>query len=309
MMVAICRGREPQSVRLSEDTLLTFATVEAGEELIGTQDRFTGQLGKLEIQLRMGSAGDFTEQQYLKRLQAGVAQWSSTDIDIVKKSVAILHERMKKYCLPFPDQIHLIRVSAEVEQNAPHCRGASIVLPDSFFAKQDDATSILAHELFHVLSRFNPELRDRLYRIIHFERSNKICLPDTLQDQRLTNPDAPINEHVIQLMIDGNKTPAVPVLLIKTKEFRSGGLFANLDLKIMLLKNEEGEFVPKLVDGMPQLLHPREVPDYLNQIGRNTKYIIHPEETLADNFWMMLLGSDRIQDDWVIEEMRAVLSP
>ena len=39
---------------------------------------------------------------------------------------------------------------------------------------------------------------------------------------------------------------------------------------------------PVLATGEPVLLDPANVPDFHEQIGRNTKYIIHPEEVLAD---------------------------
>ena len=95
--------------------------------------------------------------------------------------------------------------------------------------------------------------------------------------------------------------------MARSPDFRPGGLFANLDFKLMVLEEQNGEYVARLEEGQPRLLAPDEVPDYLLKIGRNTGYIIHPEETLADNFWMMVLGSDRIQDTWVIDEMKTVL--
>ena len=308
LVVSVSSGLEPHSIRLNDQTLIKFVSVEEGQELIGATDDFTERLGDLEIQLRLESSEPVSKQEFLKRMRAEVVEWNSRDIEVVENSVETLRDRMQAYRLPFPEQIHLIRVSNRVEQNAPHCRRTSVVLPDAFFKKQKKNAQVLAHELFHVLSSQNPELRDRLYQIIHFERSNKISLPETLQDQRLTNPDAPVNEHVIHLMVDGNKTPAAPVILAKSKTFRPGGVFANMDFKIMLLERKNGDFVARFSEGQPQLLSPREVPDYLDQIGRNTGYIIHPEETLADNFWMMLLGSDRIQDPWVIEQMRSVLA-
>jgi len=37
--------------------------------------------------------------------------------------------------------------------------------------------------------------------------------------------------------------------------------------------------------------HPPEVvPEYLLRLGGNTGYIIHPEETMADNFALLVIG-------------------
>ena len=304
---ALCRGQESKSIRFDEKTTLTFASVEQAKEVIGTRDDFIERLGALEIQLRMNSADPVSKVDFLASLQAHVRQWGDDEVALVESAAKVVRERMQDYRLPLPEQILLIRVSAQVEGNAPHCRGAAIVLPDAFFARPKEAAGTLAHELFHVLSRHNPELRDRLYGIIHFERTNEVLLPDALQAQRVTNPDAPSNQHVIRLTVRGEKTPVVPVLLTKTKEFRPGGVFPNMDFKLMVLNEKDGKFTAKLVDGRPQLLSPREVPDYLRKIGRNTGYIIHPEEVLADNFSLMILGSDRTQDAWVIDEMKDIL--
>ncbi len=62
-----------------------------------------------------------------------------------------------------------------------------------------------------------------------------------------------------------------------------------------------------LVDGQPVLLDPQAVPGYHEQIGRNTKYIIHPEEVLADNFVFLINGRIDLPTQQVVEHMGEVL--
>ncbi len=305
--VSVGIAQETPAVHLSDNTLLTFEPAAQGKRLIAEQDNFIQRLGDLEMQIRLGSEKPVTKQAYVESLQAGVKDCQPDEITFVEQATQSVRERMQGYDLPFPKQIHLIRVSAAVEGNAPHCRGASIVLPDAFFANPDQAPRILAHELFHVLSSHNPKLRDKLYGIIHFRRTDEVKLPEELQPRRITNPDAASNKHVITLDIDGQATPVVPVLLTRSNEYRPGGLFANMDFKLMVLQQQDGKFTAKLEVGRPRLLSPREVPDYMQQIGHNTGYIIHPEEALADNFMLLLMGGDQIPDRWVIDEMKKVL--
>ena len=304
----ICDGQESPKVEINGNTSLVFTTIEQGRKLIGERDDYIKRLGELEIQLRLESKEPVTVQAFLEGMQSSVIEWKPDEVKLLTEATRTLREKMNAYRLPFPEQVYLIRVSGEGGLAAPHCRKASIILPDSFFDNPSQVSIILAHELFHVLSTHNPKLRDQLYRIIHFEPSNEIELPPALKPIRLTNPDAPTNEHVVHLTIDSDKVPVVPVVLAKSSEFRPGGLFANLDFKLMVLEKRGDRYVPKLDDGQPQLLRPNEAPDYMQKIGRNTGYIIHPEETLADNFWMMVLGSDRIRDAWVIDEMKKVLT-
>ena len=51
-------------------------------------------------------------------------------------------------------------------------------------------------------------------------------------------------------------------------------------------------------------MEPDTQPDYFRQIGRNTSYIIHPEEVLADNFSMMVLGRKEIPNPEIVEAIR-----
>ena len=119
---AFCSAQEPRSVRLDEKTTLTFASVEQGREVIGTRDGFIERLGELEIQLRMDSAIPVSKKDFLASLQAQVRQWGDDEGALVESAAKVVRERMQDYRLPLPGQILLIRVSAQVEGNAPHCR-------------------------------------------------------------------------------------------------------------------------------------------------------------------------------------------
>ena len=46
---------------------------------------------------------------------------------------------------------------------------------------------------------------------------------------------------------------------------------------------------------------------FFAQVGRNTNYIIHPEEILAENFVLALEGELEVKDEWVVERMTVVL--
>jgi hypothetical protein len=49
------------------------------------------------------------------------------------------------------------------------------------------------------------------------------------------------------------------------------------------------------------------VPGFAEQVGRNTTYIIHPEEILADNFVLLIDGRINLPTQRVVEEMGKVL--
>jgi hypothetical protein len=61
-----------------------------------------------------------------------------------------------------------------------------------------------------------------------------------------------------------------------------------------------------LANGEPRLYRVREVSGFFEQIGRNTRYIIHPEEIMADNFSLMLFGGT-LSNPEIVEALRALL--
>ena len=218
-----------------------------------------------------------------------------------------MHGDLAVYDLPFPEEILLVRATRKMEAGAPHCRGAGIVLPDGFFRQSSQMKTVLCHELFHVLSSHNPELRDKLYAVIGFLPCNEIELPDTLKRRRLTNPDAPILEHYIQLQLGDASKAVVPVTLTKSASYQGGGLFENLEFKLLEVEQVADRWRPAVDADGPRLISPQDVPDFARQIGRNTGYIIHPEETLADRFWMLVLKKPSVPDPWVLEQVDALL--
>ena len=57
----------------------------------------------------------------------------------------------------------------------------------------------------------------------------------------------------------------------------------------------------------PTLLDLDQVSGFYEQVGRNTDYIIHPEEILADNFKLLLVGKADVSSPDVLRRLRAVL--
>ncbi len=304
------QSTEPSTeLALIDGTTLCFVSAERGRELIAEEDDFIRYMQPLERQIRMASAKPVTKDEYLESLKAGVRQWTPDAMLAVSKSVQELREKFSAYKLPLPASINLIRVTADVEADAPHCRGASIVLPDRFFGEPETMSRTLAHELFHVMSSHNPEWRDRLYAIIGFIPCNEIEWPEQLHGRRLTNPDAPIHHHSIELAVAGRdeKAAFAPITMCKSDKYVGGGLFQNLDFKLLELERQAGKLVPKVSGGALQLMAPQQAADYMRQIGRNTGYIIHPEETLADNFTFLVFEASNVRDPWILEKMSELL--
>src|SRR5262249_25893817 len=163
--------------------------------------------------LRIRSSASPGEAEYLDYLKRQVRAWSATDIAQLKRSLDDVERQLPRLSTPLPQPILLIHTTDEVEEGAPHTRGTAIVLPDSTLRMPPDRLQhVLFHELFHILTRSDPDLRDRLYRLIGFSLcGRRLELPNELASRLVTNPDAPRSLHRIRVSIAGKPRFVVPL--------------------------------------------------------------------------------------------------
>ncbi|MBV9618322.1 MAG: hypothetical protein JO201_03840 [Verrucomicrobia bacterium] len=169
-------------------------------------------------------------------------------------------------------------------------------------ADEESLRKTIAHEIFHILSRNNPELRERLYRLIGFDACDEIGFPPEVESRKITNPDAPRNDHAIRVKANGREVSVVPILFSSAPNYdpvRGGEFFNYLQLA----------FVPVSKSPAPasQLLELQHLSGFVEQVGRNTNYIIHPEEILADNFALLRMGTRDVPSQEILEKIRRAL--
>jgi hypothetical protein len=59
--------------------------------------------------------------------------------------------------------------------------------------------------------------------------------------------------------------------------------------------------------GRRRLASPEEVSGFFEQDRHNTKYVIHPEEILADDFALVILDEQNVPSPEILEKMRRIL--
>jgi hypothetical protein len=312
--VAACRGHALASaaeLTLGEGSVIRFADVRQGVEALTTRDDYIRQLSPFDRQVRLQANRDVSEQEFLAFISRHVLPWQDQDIRKLTPLIEALSKKLVPWKLKLPSVVLLVKTSGREEAGAAYCRGAAVALPQNMVdGRMETLAKVLPHEVFHILSRHNPPLREALYQAIGFKACNEVPLPAPLADRKITNPDAPVNDHFITADLNGRAAELMPVLFSKTERYevqRGGTLFSYLDFKLMLLEAEGGVRRAAILDGKPVLLEPAAVPGFAEQVGRNTKYIIHPEEILADNFVFLLDGRINLPTPRVVESMGNVL--
>lgn len=298
-------------LRIGAATAVDFATVAEGRMVLGGVDDYVLRMGAFDRMLRLKTGETVTQQRFLEHAQDNVLPWNATEKLRLEALVADLGERMRDLNPPLPARVLLVKTTGREEEGVAHTRANAIMLSlESLAAPDAGLAALLAHEFFHLMTRHDPDFRARAYRSIGFELCPEVALPEKLARLRITNPDAPRHDAYIEVTAQGAAVPVLPVLLSRAETFDAaiGRDIADYWLlKLMVLRRsaQPGRMEPWLRGGEPWLLSVPEVSGFFEQVGRNTAYIIHPEEMLADNFALMLSGQS-VDSPEILLRLRAV---
>jgi hypothetical protein len=241
------------------------------------------------------------------------SDWTKEDIQAVQASVEELRPLLRQFPVSLPSTIQVIKTTGAEEGNAAYTRGTAIVIPKAELGKgRNELEKLICHELFHILSRQNPDLRERLYEAIGFIHCDEIDFPRELVSRKITNPDAPRNDHFIRVTIQGQGCLAVPILLSAAEVYnveRGGEFFEYLNFQLLVMEKTSNptRLKTQYENSMPKLIGLQEVSGFFEQVGRNTQYIIHPEEILADNFALLILKRENVPSPQILQKMIGIL--
>ncbi len=278
--------------------------------MLGARDEFVARLSPFDRAARLKSATDVAEAEYLAFATAAGREWSNDERARLTAAFAVIEPKLAELLPDLGEPILVVKTSGEEEGGAGYTRANAVMLPQ---AHDDERVlqRLLAHEIFHVASRNNPDLKRALYRTIGFEECGEVVLPPALALRKMTNPDAPVNEHCIEVTVDGAKVWGMPILLAREERFDPAAgraFFEYLTLSMLLVERTGATARPLTRDGAPVLVPLNRVTGFLEQVGRNTNYIIHAEEILASNFELLVVGGDSpAPSPELLERIRAEL--
>jgi hypothetical protein len=313
LVLSILSVSSDADVALSNRTVMHFASPSEGKKLLTAKDDFIRHLSPFDRSARMKLDRPVSEDEFLTFVEENVSAWTKEEMQAIQGAVQKIEPRLHDLALSFPSTVQLIKTTGAEEGNAAYTRGTAIVIPKVELSKtQAELEKIICHELFHILSRHNPELRERLYAIIGFIPCDEIEFPRELASRRITNPDAPRNDHFIRLSIAGQQCLAVPILFSNAEVYdvqKGGEFFEYLNFQFLVMNKSANPGHLKTIyeNGKPKLIGPQEVSGFFEQVGRNTKYVIHPEEILADNFALLILGKHDVPSSEIPRKMEEIL--
>jgi hypothetical protein len=236
MTLGVCQAQ----VKLSRDTVVTFAGADEARKILTTRDDFIRALSPFDRAARVKTDKDVSEKEFLEFVGRSVFDWTEAEKSSLVGALDRLQAPLERLALPWPKEIEAVKTTGAEEGGAAYTRGQALILPKSLLRPGRSLDpELIAHELFHILSRGNPGLRDRLYQAIGFEKCPELEFPETLKSRRITNPDAPANDHCIRVRVAGVETWAVPILFSRTPgyDLKTGGdFFQYMQFQLLLVE-------------------------------------------------------------------------
>ena len=209
----------PDTVSFLGSTI-TFADQALGQQLLRSSDEYTQQLGPFDLQSKTQNAVATTETEYLTHAAQQARAWTPEEVTTLQTIITSAEARMNTLGLKLllPSKMILVRSTMQEEGGAAgYTRQNFIVLGDQL------NEYLFLHELFHVYSRANPAQRDALYTTIGFRKTNAITLPEPLATRKISNPDAPVHDHVIEVTINGT-SPGSDLSTVRRSSIYAGHL-------------------------------------------------------------------------------------
>ena len=306
-------GAAAVDVPLTDKTVIQFADERVAADRLGQVDTFIDALSPFDRAARVRSERRVSREEFLRVVAAQARSWTEDETRALTLTIESIRAGLAPYAAHFPKRILLVKTTGNEEGDAAYCRHDDvIVLPQKMLSDSPRPLGdLFLHELFHILSRNNRDLRDSLYRVVGYKPCPPIELPESLRPRKITNPDAPVVEHYIEVEADGRTIAAVPVLFSSAAEYDPASgrtFFAYLTFRLLAIEREGDRWQPMHVGIEPWVLEVADVRGFFEQIGRNTDYIIHPEEVLADNFVLLVSGKRDVPSPKILERIGRLLT-
>jgi hypothetical protein len=281
-------------------------TADEARAVLGRSDTFTARMSPADRSFRIKQPLPITEAALLGFAAAQARSFTPAELVRLDRARTIIEAGLARRGLalePFlPAEVLIIKTSGDEEFGMPYTRQNAIVLPSGALSRiSDDVLPVvIAHELWHVLSRQSAALRDAAYAVIGTTAAPGFTIPPEVAARSITNPDGPDVAFRMPVELAGRTAWVMALLDFKSPAFTGGGsdnFMELIELRFLeLVANDAGAWQPAR-DGRGVLVtHDALVSDgpdavpFARCYGQNTAEIVHPDEVVAQSFALLALG-------------------
>jgi hypothetical protein len=314
---------------------LRFADIDRAREILGRSDEWARQLSAFDRGVRMRTTEPTNTRDFLDFISKSATAWTDDEQRYWQSLVDQLSEALEGLNLDIPN-VFMVKTTGLEEFNAVYVRNRSIIFPRARVGAAGDVRRdffLLAHEVFHLLSLEHPARRDELYALLGFRRLAGLEYPAELEGRRLTNPMYGSRyEYALAVQTASGPADVTPAYqaAVPLEEFiaiSEGGMIAGAFFEavdfVLLPVDTRTRAIRRDDSGYPITYRFGDT-DWIERMQRNSSYIIHPDELMAENFALLMEwrrsgtvpesvpggpgAGFRVNDVQLLEEMQKVLT-
>ena len=267
-----------------------FTTADEGKKILSGHDEYFGKMNARDVRAR-GKSADVTQDQLKEKVIASVGDFTDKEKTLLQNSLDRLSLKMYSYGFTWPRSLTVNFVRSKMDEEV---RTSGYTLGNDYIISavtldyitaavdvEENETAeirqyidtIIAEQLFHILSRNYPEFKKAMYDILGFTiTEEEPAFTDEVKAQLYLNPNIDGYKSYAEFTVDGKKQKAVIVAYSDAEEPE---------------KAEYNELVKSgivLLDSPDKIIANADVSDFIDVIGRNAGRSISIEDCLAMNF-------------------------
>lgn len=255
ILILACKNQDSQPQK-SLQKIIHFATKVESEKLLLTEDEYTKQWSQTDLDRRLRKEGGTKKEQF-NQVKNSVREWNEIDKQRILKQCSLIDTILNQfdYSLNFPDSIIFIHSSLEDELAFDsYTRRNCIIFKNILDRISDDALRFyIAHNLFHIVARYDQKFRKEMYSLIGFNLCNKIPYPKEFEHKRITNPDDFYMDSYITLNYKNSlDTLQCGVIMYVGNKITNQDFRQNIKVGLLKLKGSKNKEID-YQDGKPQI--------------------------------------------------------
>lgn len=259
-----------------------FASAAEGVERRYAQKHFFENLTQNDLDYRVMKKGA-TEEEYKDLIKASIRDFTDEEKTLIDNSIEFIEERFEEIGFVWPIDEEIVFICSNMKEEgetSAFTHAADIYIGSGFMKAIFNAKApsfyfyqVMAHEIFHVLSRNIPEFRKEMYEIIGFEICEPPAFSDEVRAHIISNPDVEDYDCAAIFTINGKPEKATIVFYAPDFDEKDPQSFIYTTYAAVVPYSDPGKAYVYT-----------EVEDFFDVVGRNTDYVISAEECIADNF-------------------------
>ena len=259
-----------------------FLTAQEASNVLRQEDDYSRNMSQTSLQMLGIRDGN----QYLNQVANQTRNWNPQEENTYTNYLNQISQSLENLNINSDVEVLVVKTSGRESMGMPYTRHNAIVLTEPYLQAEAMGMQIpnvnmglgmVAHEVFHIISRANVNLREELYALSGFEYNPLENAPQGI----ITNPDAPNSDYSIEVNHNGENKRVTPLLMVN-------GRLNPMNPMAMMQAMQNAD--KQLLDENGNVFH-RNQTDYMQRIGLNSEYsAYHPEEICAEYFRYLIEG-------------------